>query len=69
VENLVQVVVKFNNVDHALKMLKKKAQREGLFRALKNSRYFEKRSKKAARKKAEAKRRRDKLNKKVNSSD
>ncbi|OEJ68548.1 30S ribosomal protein S21 [Magnetovibrio blakemorei] len=49
-----QVVVRDNNVDQALKVLKKKMQREGIFRELKLRKNFEKPSEKRAREKAEA---------------
>ena len=55
--NLVQVVVRENNVDQALKALKKKMQREGIFREMKMRRHYEKPSEKRAREKAEAIRR------------
>ena len=56
-----QVFVRDNNVDQALKVLKKKLQREGFFRELKRKRSFEKPSEKKARQKAEAVRRARKL--------
>ena len=59
--NLVQVVVRENNVDQALKALKKKMQREGIFREMKMRRHYEKPSEKRAREKAEAIRRARKL--------
>ena len=49
-----QVIVRDNNVDQALKVLKKKMQREGIFRELKLRKHFEKPSEKRAREKAEA---------------
>ena len=55
-----QVLVRDNNVDQALKALKKKMQREGIFREMKLRNYFEKPSEKA-REKAEAVRRARKL--------
>jgi len=58
---LVQVVVRENNVDQALKALKKKMQREGIFREMKMRRHYEKPSEKRAREKAEAIRRARKL--------
>lgn len=58
---MVQVVVRDNNVDQALKALKKKMQREGVFREMKLRRNFEKPSEKKAREKAEAVRRARKL--------
>jgi small subunit ribosomal protein S21 len=56
-----QVVVRDNNVDQALKVLKKKMQREGIFREMKLRGHFEKPSEKKAREKAEAVRRTRKL--------
>ena len=58
---MVQVVVRENNVDQALKALKKKMQREGIFREMKMRRHYEKPSEKRAREKAEAIRRARKL--------
>jgi len=57
----VQVLVRDNNVDQALKVLKKKMQREGLFREMKLHNHYEKPSEKRAREKAEAVRRARKL--------
>ena len=48
-----QVVVKNGNVDRAMRTLKKKLQKEGLLKELKQKQYFEKPSAKKARKKAE----------------
>ena len=59
-----QIVVRDNNVDQALKALKKKMQREGLFREMKLRNHFEKPSEKRAREKAEAIRRARKLHRK-----
>ena len=59
-----QVTVRDNNVDQALKVLKKKLQREGVFRELKLRRAFEKPSERRAREKAEAIRRGRKLERK-----
>ncbi|WP_423415273.1 30S ribosomal protein S21 [Hyphomicrobium sp. B1] len=56
-----QVLVRDNNVDQALKALKKKLQREGVFREMKLRGHFEKPSEKRAREKAEAVRRARKL--------
>ncbi len=56
-----QVLVRDNNVDQALKALKKKMQREGLFREMKLRDHYEKPSEKRAREKAEAIRRARKL--------
>ena len=56
-----QVVVRDNNVDQALRALKKKMQREGIFREMKLRNHYEKPSEKKAREKAEAIRRARKL--------
>ena len=60
-EQRVQVLVRDNNVDQALKALKKKMQREGIFREMKLRGHYEKPSEKRAREKAEAIRRARKL--------
>jgi len=52
-----QVFVRDNNVDQALKVLKKKLQREGLFREMKRRRAYEKPSEKKARERNEGIRR------------
>jgi len=57
----VQVLVRDNNVDQAMKALKKKLQREGVFREMKLRNFYEKPSEKKAREKAEAIRRARKL--------
>jgi small subunit ribosomal protein S21 len=57
----VQVLVRDNNVDQALQALKKKMQREGIFREMKLRGHYEKPSEKKAREKAEAVRRARKL--------
>lgn len=59
-----QVLVRDNNVDQALKALKKKLQREGVFREMKLRRHFEKPSEKRARESAEAVRRARKMERK-----
>ncbi|WP_084032636.1 30S ribosomal protein S21 [Chelativorans sp. J32] len=56
-----QVVVRDNNVDQALRVLKKKMQREGIFREMKARRSYEKPSERRTREKAEAIRRARKL--------
>ncbi len=56
-----QVLVRDNNVDQALRVLKKKMQREGVFREMKLRGHYEKPSEKRAREKAEAVRRTRKL--------
>ena len=56
-----QVFVHDNNVDQALRVLKKKMQREGVFREMKRRRSYEKPSERAAREKSDAIRRARKL--------
>jgi small subunit ribosomal protein S21 len=58
---IVQVIVRDNNIDQALRALKKKMQREGVFREMKLRRHFEKPSERKARERAEAVRRARKL--------
>ncbi len=58
---MVQIIVRDNNVEQALRALKKKMQREGTFREMKRRKFFEKPSEKRARQKAEAVRRARKL--------
>ena len=60
-ESRVQVLVRDNNVDQALKVLKKKMQREGVFREMKLRKHYEKPSERRVREKAEAVRRARKL--------
>ena len=60
----VQVLVRDNNVDQALKALKKKMQREGIFREMKLRRHYEKPSERRAREAAEAVRRARKMERK-----
>jgi small subunit ribosomal protein S21 len=52
-----QVFVRDNNVDQALRVLKKKMQREGVFREMKRRKAYEKPSERKNREKAEAIRR------------
>ena len=56
-----QVLVRDNNVEQALRVLKKKLQREGVFREMKLRRHYEKPSERATREKSEAIRRARKL--------
>ena len=56
-----QVSVRDNNVDQALRVLKNKLQSEGVFQQMKLKQHFEKPSEKKAREKAEAIRRARKL--------
>ena len=55
------VTVRENNVDQALRVLKKKLQREGVFREMKNRRAYEKPSERRVREAAESTRRVRKL--------
>ncbi len=59
-----QVLVRDNNVDQALRALKKKLQREGVFREMKIRRNYEKPSERKAREKAESVRRARKVERK-----
>ena len=59
-----QVLVRDNNVDQALRALKKKLQREGVFREMKLRRTYEKPSERKAREKAESVRRQRKVERK-----
>jgi small subunit ribosomal protein S21 len=56
-----QVLVRDNNIDQALRVLKKKMQREGVFREMNWRRFYEKPSEQATREKSEAVRRLRKL--------
>ncbi|MCA6104884.1 30S ribosomal protein S21 [Bradyrhizobium australafricanum] len=56
-----QVLVRDNNIEQALRVLKKKLQREGVFREMKRRRSYEKPSEKKTREKSEAVRRARKL--------
>jgi small subunit ribosomal protein S21 len=56
-----QVLVRDNNIEQALRVLKKKMQREGIFREMKARRSYEKPSERKVREKAEAIRRMRKL--------
>ncbi|WP_132741706.1 30S ribosomal protein S21 [Sphingomonas sp. PP-F2F-A104-K0414] len=49
-----QIIVRDNNVDQALRALKKKLQREGVYREMKLRRHYEKPSEKRAREHAAA---------------
>jgi small subunit ribosomal protein S21 len=59
-----QIMVRDNNVDQALRALKKKLQREGVYREMKLRRHYEKPSEKRAREKAAAVRRARKMERK-----
>jgi small subunit ribosomal protein S21 len=52
-----QVIVQDNNIDKALRVLKRRMQREGIYREMRLRRHYEKPSEKRAREKAEAIRR------------
>ncbi|MCY6382662.1 30S ribosomal protein S21 [Hoeflea prorocentri] len=52
-----RILVRDNNIDQALRIMKKKLQREGVFREMKARRAYEKPSEKRSRQKAEAIRR------------
>lgn len=58
---MVEVTVRDNNIDQALRALKKKMQREGIFREMKMRRHYEKPSEAKVRQMAEAVRRHRKL--------
>jgi len=57
----IQVTVKDNNIEQALRSLKKKMQREGLYKEMKLRKHFEKPSLRKAREKEESIRRVRKL--------
>lgn len=57
----VEVQVRDNNIEQALRALKKKMQREGIYREMKMRRHFEKPSEKRVREQSEAMRRYRKL--------
>jgi small subunit ribosomal protein S21 len=59
-----QIIVRDNNVDQALRALKKKLQREGVYREMKLRRHYEKPSEKRAREHAAAVRRARKMERK-----
>ncbi len=61
---MVSVNVRDNNVDQALRVLKKKMQREGIFREMKLRRHYEKPSERKAREEAENIRRSRKMDRK-----
>jgi len=52
-----QVIVQDNDIDKALRVLKRRMQREGIYREMRLRRHYEKPSEKRAREKAEAIRR------------
>jgi small subunit ribosomal protein S21 len=60
----VQISVRDNNVEQAIRVLKKKLQREGLFREMKIRKHYEKPSERKARERSEAIRRQRKVERK-----
>ena len=64
IDGFMQIIVRDNNVDQALRALKKKLQREGVYREMKLRRHYEKPSEKRARERAAAVRRARKLERK-----
>ncbi len=62
----IEVIVKDNNVEQALRSLKKKMQREGLYKEMKLRKHYEKPSLRKAREKEESIRRVKKLNRRKN---
>jgi small subunit ribosomal protein S21 len=64
-EKSMQILVRDNNVEQALRALKRKLQREGVLRELKQRRAYEKPSEKRAREKADAIRRTRKMARKL----
>ena len=63
----IEVTVKDNNVEQALRSLKKKMQREGLYKEMKLRKHYEKPSLRKAREKEESIRRVRKLTRRNNS--
>ncbi len=59
-----EVTVRDNNVEQALRVLKRKLQKEGVFRDMKLRRHYEKPSQRKAREKSEAVRRLRKMQRK-----
>jgi small subunit ribosomal protein S21 len=59
-----QIMVRDNNVEQAMRALKKKLQREGVYREMKMRKHYEKPSEKKAREKAAAVRRLRKMDRK-----
>lgn len=63
-KGVVQIFVRDNNVEQALRVLKKKLQREGIFREMKMRKHYEKPSERRVREEAESIRRVRKLSRK-----
>lgn len=66
---MIEVTVRDNNVEQALRVLKKKMQREGVFKEMKKRRHYEKPSEIRVRKSAEAVRRARKMARKTADGD
>ncbi|MGB0719191.1 MAG: 30S ribosomal protein S21 [Bdellovibrionales bacterium] len=66
---MVSVNVRDNNIEQALRVLKKKMQREGIFREMKLRRHYEKPSIKKAREQSESTRRARKMDRKKRERD
>ena len=62
----IEVIVKDNNIEQALRNLKKKMQREGLYKEMKLRKHYEKPCLRKAREKEESIRRVRKLNRRKN---
>ena len=60
-----QIAVQGNDIEKALKMLKRKLQTDGVLKELKNKRFYEKPSVKRKRKQMEAERRRRKAARRI----
>ena len=63
---MVEIIVRDNNIEQAVRILKRKLQREGVLRELKERKTYEKPSEKRVRKAQESYRRTRKLRKKFN---
>ena len=59
---MVEVQVRFNNVEYSLKALKKKLQKEGVFKIMREKKNYEKPSERKLRKSIEARKRKRKIN-------
>jgi len=54
---LIEVQVRYNNIEYSLRILKKKLQKEGVFKTIKDKRHHEKPSEKKNRKREELRKR------------
>ena len=52
---MIEIQVKFNNIEYSLRILKKKLQKEGIFKVIKEKRYYEKPSEKKTKRKVKIK--------------